>query len=299
MFDLLSDILSGLRFQASSYFCSDFAGAWGIDSGGQQQGEFHILVRGQAWLMVPGSPSRLLSSGDVVLLPQGQAHRISASEEAETVAGAELVAELQQGHNRFAEGVDGATLLCGNFQYCQPQHPLLDNLPRLIHLEERQSPLLVGLRHLVVTLAHELQQQPQGAALIQNRLTEVLIIQLLRLFIQREPQLTFLAAFSDRALSQALTLMHQDPARSWTVESLGREVGMSRSAFSARFQLQVGDTPMNYLLQWRMQQAQRLLEDSSLSVLAVAEQVGYRSEAAFRKAFRRVTGFPPGQLRSV
>lgn len=299
MFDLLSDILSGLRFQASSYFCSDFAGAWGIDSGGQGQGEFHILVRGQAWLMLPDAPPRLLSSGDVVLLPQGQAHRISASVEAETVAGAALVAELQSGHNRFADGVAGATLLCGNFQYCQPLHPLLVNLPPLIHLEERQSPLLAGLRHLVVSLAHELQQQPQGAALIQNRLTEVLIIQLLRLFIQSEPQLTFLAAFSDRTLSQALTLMHQYPARNWTVETLGREVGMSRSAFSARFQQQVGDTPMNYLLQWRMQQAQGLLEAGQLSVLAVAEQVGYRSEVAFRKAFRRVMGLPPGQVRSV
>jgi len=299
MFDLLSDILAGLRFQASSYFCSDFAGDWGINSGGHPQGEFHIVLRGQAWLMLPDRPPCLLSSGDVVLVPGGDSHRIAATPQSPTVAGGELVAELQAGQNRFGDGLPGVTLLCGNFQYCNRQHPLLGALPVLIHLQERQSPLLAGLRHLVVSLASELQQQPQGAALIRDRLTEVLIIQLLRLYIADQPERPFLAAFSDRSIGQALSLMHERMAENWTVESLARAVGMSRSAFSARFQQQVGDAPMNYLLHWRMQQALLMLEAGERSVPALAEKVGYGSEAAFRKAFRRVIGRPPGQVRST
>lgn len=299
VFDLLSDILSGLRFQASSYFCSDFAGDWGIDSGGKAQGEFHIVVRGQAWVMLPDQSPRLLSSGDVVLIPRGDAHRISASPQAPVVAGAELVAELHDGINRFGEGAPGVTLLCGNFQYHNPAHPLLASLPQLIHLEERQSPLMAGLRHLVVGLAGELQQNPLGAALIRDRLTEVLIIQLLRLYIHQQPDRPFLSAFNDRQVAQALALMHEQIAENWTVESLAREVGMSRSAFSTRFQQQVGDTPMNYLLHWRMQQAVLMLEAGERSIFAIASQLGYSSEAAFRKAFRRVVGVPPGQVRSV
>lgn len=299
MFDLLSDILAGLRFQASSYFCTDFAGDWGIDSGGKAQGEFHIVLRGQAWVMLPGSEPCLLSSGDVVLVPAGDCHRIAATPHSSTVGGGELVAELHAGHNRFSEGLPGVTLLCGNFQYSNRQHPLLSALPKLIHLQERQSPLLAGLRHLVVSLAGELQHQPQGAALIRDRLTEVLIIQLLRLYIEEQPERPFLAAFSDRSVARALSLMHEQVAENWTVESLAHAVGMSRSAFSARFQQQVGDAPMNYLLQWRMQQAKLMLEAGERSIPALAERLGYSSEAAFRKAFRRVVGVPPGQVRSI
>ncbi|MCV6589201.1 MAG: AraC family transcriptional regulator [Marinobacterium sp.] len=306
MSDLLSDILSGLRFRASSYFCSEFSGDWGISSGGLPQGEFHILLNGQAWVMLSDSPPRQIRAGDIILVPHGSAHRIAAAPELTTVDGATLVAELRQGHNRFASGdramnsamneQSAATLLCGNFQYNSRIHPLLQALPELIHLQAGGSILLAGLQHLISGLAHELQQHPQGAALIRDRLTEVLIIQLLRLYIEDSPQLPFLAAFHDRLICQALTLMHEQLAEPWTVESLARAVGMSRSAFSARFTLLAGDAPMNYLLHWRMQQAALLLEQNEKPVAIIAEQVGYSSEPAFRKAFRRVLGVPPGQF---
>ena len=297
MFDLLSDILANLRFEASSYFCSEFSGRWGIAGGSGCHGEFHILLRGRAWLSVGGAEPQVLQAGDIVLLPRGRQHTLAAEPGAALVDGATLVSELQGGVNRFSGPEADTTLICGRFQTRRLHHPFLNSLPDMIHIGEASSPMLKALRHVVQTLAAELQLQPMGAALVRDRLTEVLIIQLLRIYILEQQPGDFLAALSDRQISRALTLMHRDITRPWTVELLGQEVGMSRSAFSDRFHQLVGVPPMSYLLNWRMQRAQVLLQESGCSMLDIAEQTGYASEASFGKAFKRVYGISPGLVR--
>jgi len=297
MFDLLSDILANLRFEASSYFCSEFSGDWGIAGGSGSHGEFHILLRGQAVLCLEGQAPVTLEAGDIVLLPRGYRHTLAAHPDAPLVEGGRLVEELQGGINRFAGAEPDTTLICGRFQTRRLPHPFLGGLPELILISERRSPMLKALRHVVQTLATELQLRPMGAALVRDRLTEVLMIQLLRIYILEQRPGDFLAALSDRQISRALALMHRDITQPWTVEQLAREVGISRSAFSDRFHQLVGEPPMTYLLNWRMQRAQILLRETGRSMLDIAEQTGYASEASFGKAFKRVYGISPGLIR--
>ncbi len=192
-----------------------------------------------------------------------------------------------------------ASLLCGYFRCSRDsRHPLLAALPAVIHIRHNGRRDLAWLQTSLEFMIHETRAARPGAEAVVDRLVSVLFIQMVRAYVeQAEAPPGMLAAFTDRAVGAALALMQRSPHENWTLHRLARRVGVSRSTFAERFVQLVGQTPMQYLTLWRMQLARRLLTESHLSMAAIAERVGYRSEASFGKAFKKAAGTGPGAYR--
>ncbi|MGF1684865.1 AraC family transcriptional regulator [Photobacterium minamisatsumaniensis] len=299
--DVLSDVLRAIRLYASSYYCVDFSSPWGISEPQAECGTFHAVIRGSAWLTVPDLDSPIfLSAGDIIAFPTGTPHQISEQLNSRLLPGLDVLEMIQQNVNPFDSGQSVVTLLCGYFQYKKKSWlPLLRDMPSILHVKSGIDPKLDWLNSMVKILAYESRTLQPGSKVMVDRLTEVLVIQLLRWHMNNQENNTpgYFRALADTRLSRALSLIHKQPAKSWTVENLGSTVSMSRTAFSNHFQAIIGMTPMVYLSQWRMHIAYELLIDSNESMLSIAEQVGYKSEASFGKAFKKITGISPGQAR--
>ena len=300
--DVLSDILHAIRFRASSYYCVEFASPWGIDEPKSERCTFHAVVRGHAWLHTPENEKPLyLSAGDIVALPTGAPHQISDRPDSSLTPGSEVLEKIWQNDNPFDGEVGVTTLLCGYFQYQKKtQLPLLRDMPSLLYIKSNEDPELTWLNNLINTLAHESRSLKPGGKVVVDRLTEVLVIQLLRWYMNNQQGTHgYFRALADERLSHALSQLHHHPSRAWTVKSMAHTAGMSRSAFANHFHDIVGITPLAYLSQWRMHIAYTLLIDGNESMLSIAEQVGYKSEASFGKAFKNITGESPGQVRKA
>ncbi|MGB1199338.1 MAG: AraC family transcriptional regulator [Thalassotalea sp.] len=298
--DVLSDILQAIRLNASSYFCVEFSSPWGLDEPKTDCGTFHVVVRGSAWVKVASSSDAIyLSTGDIIAFPTGLAHQIGDGSGNNYIPGNNALEIIQQGSNPFTGGVEVSTLLCGYFQYqLQTMLPLLRDMPQVLHIKSENAPELNWLNYLVKTLANESQTRQPGGGVVIERLTEVLVIQLFRWYINSQNNTQgYFKALADNQLSRALSLLHKQPEKPWSVERLGKSVGMSRTAFARHFSDVVGMTPIAYLTQWRMHIANELLTHSKESMVSIAEKVGYSSEASFGKAFKKVTGMSPGQSR--
>ncbi|KZN30230.1 hypothetical protein N480_04605 [Pseudoalteromonas luteoviolacea S2607] len=298
--DALSDILNAIRLQASSYFCTDFAAPWGIEERSTDYGTFHFVVSGEAWLTMKDKKQQTyLSSGDIVAFPTGSAHHISDKPSSDVFPGDKLLEKIHNNENPFAGEKNITTLLCGYFKYQQHSNlPLLRDMPEFLHIKSDEKGSLSRLSNLANLLAHESRSTLPGGTVVVDRLTEAFVIQVLRWHINSsQPNKGYFEALADTRLSCALSLIHKRPAEPWTVQSMAKSVGMSRSAFSNLFHEIIGMTPMSYLSQWRMHLAQDLLKTGKESMVSIAEQVGYRSEASFSKAFKKVVGVSPGHLR--
>ena len=264
---------------------------------------FHVVTSGRVWLEAGAADRRVLGPGDLALVPHGEGH-VLRSEPGAAAPGIldldrELVSERYE-ILRHGEGGDPTTLICGAVRFDHPSaHNLVAILPQLIHVEHTgsaQSDWLQGTLRLMAAEAREL--RPGGEAVI-TRLGDILVIQAIRSWIETDPaaRTGWLGALHDRQIGRAITLIHRDPARAWTLASLADEVAMSRSAFAARFTELVGEPPMGYLARWRMHLARDALTEQGSTVAELANRLGYRSEAAFARAFKRVIGTPPGAVR--
>lgn len=235
----------------------------------------------------------MLEQGDLLLFPRSHKHQISVSDEPQPM-------RPTSPHDTYADGVlPGSTgLLCGLLELENVQrNPLLDELPD-VWIMRYQQDQHEWLTPLLTMLSRELTDDSAGRDAVVNKLADVLFIQVIRDYMRHhQPNTGVIAALQDAQLHQALTLIHEDVAGNWTLESLAGEVGLSRSVFAERFKQVIGDTPMQYLLQWRMQRALHWLKDDKLSVMAVAERCGYQSDAAFSKSFKKVHGYGPGEAR--
>lgn len=303
--DVLSDILQSIRLAGGVHFRCEFSAPWGMEIKPTPVAEFHIIVRGNCWLRMPGhNDPILLQGGDVVAFPHGDAHTLLDAPE-----GAALpVEEILQGQNleHYGPVIHGgngmpATVLCGYFQFDRDNpHPVVAALPPLIHIRGIDSHDFTWLQTAINFMIHETRSAKPGGEAVVSRLAEVLFVQMVRAYVNQNgvPQ-GMLAAISDRQIGAALQLMHRSPQDHWTLTMLAQRIGMSRSAFAARFSQLVGQTPMQYLTSWRMRKARELLRESRLSTAAIAEQIGYRSEAAFSKAFKKTVGIGPGAYRRV
>jgi AraC-like DNA-binding protein len=192
-------------------------------------------------------------------------------------------------------------MFCGAFHFEYPHDfPLLHRLPKLIHIPGTDGRMEQGFAEIMRLITRESASQQPGTEVMLRRLTELLFIQIIRLWIehQAEASVGWVGALRDRPISAALSLIHQSPERQWKVEDLAREAALSRSAFSARFTELVGEPPMTYLTRWRMLRATRLLKNE-VRMETIAELLGYQSEVAFRKAFKREIGIPPAQYRKL
>lgn len=302
-FDVLSDILRSVRLRGGVYFQCDFRAPWGMKIKPSPVAEFHLVTRGQCWLRLGSRTQPVpLHAGDIVVFPHGDGHTLLDAPNAAAVAVEQIVGDQNlDAYGPVVYGGKGlpAGMLCGYFEFDrEPRHPLVAALPPLIHIRGSDAQDFAGLQSLVGLIAHETGKPRPGADAVVNRLAEVLFIQILRVHIGRaDAPPGLLAAIADRQIGAALAHLHDAPDRPWSVASLGKKVAMSRSAFAARFARLVGQTPMDYLASRRMEKARELLRIEGANAAAVAEKVGYRSEAAFSKAFKRIVGTGPGAFR--
>lgn len=301
--DVLSDILGSIRLGGGVHFHCDLSAPWGMELAALPTAQFHLVVRGSCWLRAPGERAPIaLRSGDLVAFLSGETHRLldapgSLAQPVEEIA-------RDQNLDNYGPLVHGggglpASILCGYFEFDRDsQHPLIAALPSMIHLRDTDRSELTWLQTTLNFMVHETKAARPGAAAVVNRLVGVLFIQMVRTYLEQAktpPKL--LSAIADKQIGAALQAMHQKPHHPWTLEGLAHSAAMSRSSFAARFHELAGQTPMQYLTFWRMQVARKLLRETRLATGVIAERVGYVSEAAFSKAFKKAAGVGPGAFR--
>lgn len=301
--DVLTDVLNTLELKGWLSSRRELEPPWRYDFAATKDSMFHVLNYGNAYLHVEGEAEPIrVKDGDVVLFPTGHPHSLYDDPASPLTRLVHLDYNPQRGHHVVFSDGEGPKplLLCGAFHFEYPNDfPLLHRLPKLIHIDGAQGRMKQGFADIVRLIARESASQRPGAEIMLRRLTELLFIQVIRLWIGQQAEASgWVGALRDQPISTALGLIHESPARKWTVQELAEAVALSRSAFSARFTELVGEPPMTYLTRWRMLRASRLLKNEA-SIETIAELVGYGSEAAFRKAFKREIGMPPGQYRKL
>ncbi len=301
--DALTDILNTLRLSSSLYFRTELTSPWGIGVPAKKKvARFHIVIRGHCWLQVDDGDGEYMSSGDLVIVPHGASHELADTPAATIRPLAEVLDEVAYvGEGPLVYGGDGAgcCLVCGEFAFDDlGNHPLLKNLPKKLHVPGDSSYNTQWLDSAIGFIAHEATKLEPGANAIIDRLSEIILIQVIRATLDAsKEQIPFLSAFTDSRINKVLSAIHTDPANGWNVENLGKIVNMSRSSFSNHFTELVKMTPLQYVIFVRLQKASHLLTETPATLVSVAESVGYQSEAAFSQAFKKQYGVRPGEFR--
>ena len=289
--DALSSVLSQLQLGAEVYVDGDFCGAWAVDTSGSRRVPFHLVGRGEAWLHMSDQPTRMLSSGDLVIFPGDSEHLIANSRD--TPLAEVINAEVTTGEGPVTN------LVCGFFEFNNKSAwPLLDSLDSVIVIDLSDLSMSSTIRSLIDLMVAELNRREPGFYAVINHLAYLLFVQVLRQQIEQgKVDSGLLAALFDPRVSKALSAIHNHPGQRWTLESLAEQAAMGRSSFARHFNELTGMPPMQYLTSWRMQEATTLLTTTKLSLGQISERCGYESEAAFRKAFKKTVGTPPGEVR--
>ena len=328
--DTLSDVLRTVRLRSALFFDLSCAGAWLAEAPGSsdlaalvmpevdQVIDYHVVTSGECWIAVQGESPLRLRTGDIVLLPQGDAHVVSSAPGMRAEPGVDWFREMKLHNRPFRVAQQGQPVLgppsCGGepgrdytvetsvvcgFIGCdrRPFNPLLATLPRLLHLPAADGSSW-GAQFAQLAAAESARQRPGSEAMLE-RLSEMMFVDAVRRHVDLMPEHStgWLAGLRDRYVGRALALLHEEPATQWSVDELGHRVGLSRSALHERFVDFIGMPPMQYLAQWRMQLASRMLRESQSTVLSIALRIGYDSEAAFGRAFKRLVGMPPAAWR--
>jgi len=326
--DTLSDLLRGVRLRGAVFFYISFRDQWsaeglpatqiadGVMPGCEHVMEYHLLAKGSAWAAVSGQPPVKLAAGDLVMFPHGDRNVVSSAPGLEPIpANAEWVCARRDDpkpvpiayHHGIREpGVlmsradADAILVCG-FVGCdlRPFNPLVAALPRMLHLSAARAGDWVG-RVMDQAVVESNNRRPGGDAVLE-RLSEMMFVDAARRYLDDLPEgaTGWLAGLRDRYVGAALALMHERPDHPWTVDDLAHRVALSRSALHERFVEYLGQPPMQYLASWRIQLGARMLRETNRNVATIALDVGYDSEAAFSRAFKRMVGSPPATWRKA
>ena len=305
--DPLSDVLRAVRLDGAFFYAVEASEPWSVEAvaakeltprvlpGAEHLISYHILTSGRCWGGLTGQRAVPLAPGDVIVFPHGDGHVMSSDPTLHSEPATP---------GRFPETVTigagdrvGATFVCG-FLGCdrRPFNPLLSTLPRQLHLPGLSSGWLQSFARQVV---EESQARRVGADSVLTRLAELMFVEVLRRYIETLPpdQHGWLAGLRDDAVGRTLGLLHGDPAHAWTLDELAAKVAMSRSAFADRFSTFVGQPPMQYLAHWRMHLAAQRLATGRAKIATIAAEVGYESEEAFSRAFKRLMGVSPAAWR--
>jgi len=304
--DTLSKILDLLRFNGIFYYATNFNAPWSIQVPNHKRvARFHYVTQGHCWVRISGltEPQRL-SAGDLIIITNGASHIISDKPDSSPIALEDAISlSGYEGHGvfQFGENITNhdTQLVCGHFEFNDEyQHPLFDYLPSSITCNENAGAEFSWLKDSLRFMAHVAQSEQVGSSAIIKRLSEIIFIQSIRFWHERQDnQEGFLAALHDPLLSKGLKAFHNNYAADWSVEKLAKESHMSRSLFSERFKQYLKLSPIQYVTHWRMQNAKRLLRESELSIDKIAVETGYETLASFSKAFKRIVNKNPGQYR--
>jgi AraC-like DNA-binding protein len=321
--DTLSDVLRVVRLRGAMFYYLSYGREWAVESlpakeiagavipGAEHVMAYHAITKGNGWAAILGESPVRLETGDIVMFPHGDGHVLSSGPGIEpTRVSVEWVYATRNDPKPIAIGIDAPNatapetspplnhVVCG-YLGCdlRPFNPLIATLPRLLHLPGVGDAAWVSqvMQHAVNASQHK---RPGSDALLE-RISEMMFVDAVRRHVERLPDEStgWLAGLRDRQVGRALALMHENPARPWTVDILAGEIALSRSAFYDRFERLIGQPPMQYLTQWRMQVAANLLRQSHAPVAAIALDVGYESESAFARTFKRLVGLPPASWR--
>jgi AraC-like DNA-binding protein len=312
--DALSDVLRSLRLRGAVFLDARFTAPWAVSSmvtaeackpmlsWPSQLIAYHMVVEGQMVLSVTGEPEVTVRTGEIVLLPRNDIH-VGASEAGiEAVDGVSLIKPLLGGGlARISYGGGGAPtrLLCG-FLGCEDGYsPVIAALPRILTVDLREATSKELVEASLKFAAGEVAEGRLADSDVQSRLSELLLIEAVRRYADGldETRSGWLRALRDPGIGRALALIHQDIAAPWTADQLAREVAMSRSAFMDRFSSLIGVPPIKYLTTWRMETAKIQLRETTRTVAQVAHAIGYESEEAFSRAFKREIAVSPSQWR--
>ena len=331
--DVLSDVLRVVRLSGAVFFTAEFSSPWAVESPPPEalasivmpDAEcvvlFHVLIDGECVVECQSHPAVKMETGDVIVFPHGHSHTMGSRDAVKaTPIGAVFTPgsrdELPQ--ICFGGGGRASRFVCGYLNCDQRFSPLIGALPTMLLVRSRDDyagieaidaggrrptavPRGTGtwLGTTIKFTINEARSSRPGNTAVLGRLTELMFVEILREYMQQLPEDHggWLAGLNDPHVGKALRLLHASPMRNWTVEELSREAAISRSALAERFTQLVGEAPMRYLANWRMQLAKQLLREGTHSIQEVATRVGYESEAAFNRAFKRATGSPPATWR--
>ena len=296
--DGLSPVLDQIRLNSVVYFKSNFAPSWGMDVHQGPFAQFHIVVEGDCCFKCDGEETKALTAGDIIIFPNGTAHWLAHTANSKKLHGQEVVSSIMQGRSVFQTEHSATTLICGHFEFDRSvDHPFLKSLPDIIHIKNIEGSGFSWILNIANLLITETHTDSTGSSVIVERLAEALFISAIRYYIDQNHDQPFMAALYDQKISTTLQLIHASPEKEWSLENLSKEAGMSRSSFANHFRDKVGQTPMHYLTNWRMLIARRILEESQEPIAEIAEKVGYGSEPAFSRAFKKVVHQTPSGFR--
>lgn len=314
--DVLSDVLNVIRLDGALFLNGDFAHPWRVSSPcGQDIANavmphsdnvivYHLITQGSCSVKIPGEQDVLLNEGDIVIFPHGDQHDIGShlttmpldmSSIFPTLLDPNLDVIKTPGNNQTTKIVCGWLAAEQNII-----NPLVDSLPKLLKVNIRQHDSGLWLENSIKYAVESANTVRAGSSTMTKKLAELMFLETLRFYIETIPeeQSSWLAGMRDKQIGKVLSLIHSSPAAPWTVESLASEVCVSRSVLAEKFKHFVGTPPMKYLARWRLAIAASLLREGSLSITRVIEEIGYESETAFNRAFKREFGMPPGSWRA-
>jgi AraC-like DNA-binding protein len=302
--DPLADVLDLSRVRGALLANVRAGAPWGFALPRSDGAAFHAIVGGTAWLRVAGEEPRQLMPGDLVLLATGVAHRLSSAPDGECLEWDRAVKErliTREGDLRLDGPGAVTTFVCAGYDYDHDiAQPLLELLPPVLHAPA--DPVDgAATAALVALLAGEVGRRGPGSRAAAARLIDLLLISVIRAWADANggERASWLSALRDPTVARALAVLHDRPADPWTLDALAAEVNVSRATLARRFGDLVGRPPLAYLTGWRMDLAARRLKDTDEPIDAVARSVGYASEYAFSRAFRRHRGQPPGRFRRL
>jgi AraC-like DNA-binding protein len=309
--DPLSDLLRVVRLDGAFFYAVEAAEPWSVESVAAQELSprimpdaehlisYHILTAGRCFGGLVGEEQVELLAGDVIVFPHGDPHVMSSERNLPIGPDVNTSAPARYPHTVFIgdRGPRVTSFVCG-FLGCdrRPFNPLLAALPHVMHMRGISNTWLGGFTR---QLTEESRLGRAGADCVVTRLAELMFLEVLRRYLEDLPagQTGWLAGIRDEMVGRVLTLLHSRPAHAWTLDELAREAGSSRSNVAKRFAELVGQPPMQYLTQWRIQIAANLLAQSGAKVATIGAEAGYDSEAAFSRAFKKATGLAPGAWR--
>jgi len=302
--DPLGETLHHLHLSGVMYSQCEFTEPWGLELP-ELPGKlmFHVVTSGECWIEIDGFEPRLLAPGDLALVPHGDGHRLVSGPGVSVVKLFDLSdpdSSLRYEILRQGGGGPQTSVICTTFSYDEPMaRNLISVLPRCIVLDASSGPHAAWVLGALEVMSAESRGRGLGGEVVVSRLADILLIQAIRIWIERDDagEAGWLSALRDARIGRAIALVHREPERSWSVASLADEVAMSRSAFAGRFTQIAGETPMQFVTRWRMQCAEAMLRQGDTTVSELAGRLGYRSDAAFSRAFKRQMGVSPGSIR--